>query len=235
MDNEALERFEREFNRSYIAKKRINIILCSITALLGIIAVILNLIISKEGVLIFRYLTIDGTIFTATLSLICAGVNIMEMTKLTEVTHRWVYYIRFASAVAEGLIFLVVMLSQLPVFDEHMHLWRYDMFLMHLIIPVITFMSFAVNDSPIGKLRLRQKIQGNLFVLLYAIVVIYLIATGSIASKYVPYFFLDVVNNPLIQTILSIIFIFILGCFISQIMYQLNLRYSWRWYRRKKK
>ena len=216
------------FNAKYRRKKIINIIISAATVLMGIFAVVFIFRHDAEGLYSFRWLTVDGTIFTTVLTATAVVVNIIEFKDYTELTKTFVYLIRLSSAVTEGIIFLVVMISQLPFFEDHMHLLRPDMLFMHVLIPILTIASFIYNDSPIGKFRFKLVFAGNAFALLYAATVVTLIATGLIYTEMVPYFFLDVRQTSIALVLASAFVIFCIGTVLCYILVELNRRIYWR-------
>ena len=216
------------FNAKYRRKKITNLIISCITVLLGIFAIYYIFVFEDGGLKTFRWLTVDGTIFTTFLTAIVVVVNIVEFRKYTELTKTFVYLIRLSSAVTEGIIFIVVMISQLPCFEDHMHLVRPDMLIMHVIIPILTVISFIYNDSPIGKFRLRWVFAGNAYALTYTVVVITLIATKVITQDKIPYFFLDIRQTGVPTVLLCASAIFCIGMGLCYALVELNRRMYWR-------
>ena len=231
MDPDKIEQIERLFKHRYQIKKTVNLLISIVIVVLGITSVVFIWNYDRDGLLTFRWMTVDGTIFTTVIALFYVAVSILELMRYTELTNLNVYFMRLASAVAESLIMVVVLLSQLPISPEHMHLFRYDMFNMHLLIPVLTVLSFILNDSPIGELTFWQKLHGTWFVTLYAAVILTLIATGILPHEQIPYFFLDVANIPVLMTIICFVFIYALGYLLSHCLSKWNRRLSWLWFR----
>lgn len=231
MDTDRLEQIEEAFKKRYKQKKLFNLMICTVIFLSGITALILIWNLDQEGPLTFRWMTVDGTIFTTAIAFFYVLVNIREITQYTELTNRIVYFTRLASATAESLIFLVVMMSQLPVFPQHMHILRFDMFLMHVLIPILTVESFLVNDSPVGKLKLPKLLHGTWFITFYASIVLTLIAKGIITTEMVPYFFLDIVNLPPLAFAGYFVIIYCISFCLSCGLYEANRRLSWLWFR----
>ena len=230
MESDKIERIELSFKRRYRIKKLVNLLISILIAVSGIISVLFIWNYDREGLLTFRWMTVDGTIFTTTAAVFYVVVSILEMARYTELTSRSVYFARLASAVAEGLIVIVVLLSQLPFSPEHMHIFRFDMFQMHILIPVLTILSFILNDSPIGKLSFRQKLQGTWFITLYAAVILTLILTGIIPAGQIPYFFLDVADMPVLAFIGCFVFIYSVAILLSHHLSSLNRKLSWLWF-----
>ncbi|MBQ7624835.1 MAG: hypothetical protein IJS65_06150 [Clostridia bacterium] len=230
-DFERIELIERRFRRRYRQKKILNLLISAVIAVLGVSSVVYIWNYDGDGLLTFRWLTVDGTVFTTGIALICIAVSIYDIIQYTEITDKSIYFMRLASAVAESLIMTVVLLSQLPVFPEHMHIFRYDMFNMHMLIPLLTVLSFVTNDSPIGKLTPRQKMHGTWFITIYTAVVLTLILTGYIPPDKIPYFFMDVVNMPLYMLAVSFLLIYGLSFLLSHLLSYLNGKLSWMWFK----
>ena len=232
MENDRLESIEIGFKRRFKLKKLVNLIICAVIAVLGITSFVYILNYDGDGFLTFRWMTVDGTVFSTVIAIVYCAASILEMAKYTEITFNFVYYLRLASAVAEGLIMVVVLLSQLPFSPQHMHIQRFDMFNMHIVIPILTVASFVFNDSPMGKLKARKILHGMWFVTLYSVTVVTLILTKAIPEGMVPYAFVDVLNTPALAIILSAVFIYGLSFLLSFVFYRLNKKLSWCWFRK---
>ena len=231
MSAKKIEKIEQRFQKRYQTKKIVNLVISLLIAILGILSVIYIWNHDQDGLLTFRWMTVDGTIFTTVISFAFTIVNITEILKYTELTSKTVYFARLASAVAEGLILIVVLLSQLPFFPEHMHILRFDMFQMHIVIPILTISSFVLNDSPLGRLRFPQILQGTWFVTLYAVTILGLILSGTIPSDMIPYAFLDVFHMNGLSIFLTVCFIYALSIFLSRYLSELNRKLSWIWFK----
>ena len=216
------------FNAKYRRKKIINIIISIATVLMGIFSVHFIFMHDADGVFTFRWLTVDGTIFATVLTAIAVVVNIVEFEKYTELTKSFIYLIRLSSAVTEGIIFIVVMISQLPFFKDHMTIFTPENMLMHVLIPILTIVSFIYNDSPIGKFRFRWIFAANAYAFLYAIVVVILIAKGHISQDLVPYFFLDIRSTGVAFVLGIAAIIFCIGMGLSYLFVELNRKVYWR-------
>ena len=231
MSADRITLIEEAFKRRYMNKKLLNLAVCGLIAVLGITSFIYIWTHDREGALVFRWLTVDGTLFTTAIAVFYVAVGIMEISRYTELTSRVVYFTRLSSAVAECIILIVVLISQLPIFSEHMHIFRYDMFNMHILIPILTVASFIMNDSPIGKLSVIQKFRGTWFVTVYAAVVISLIVSDVIRTEQIPYFFMDVKHLPPLSLLGYILFIYCLGYLLSHSLSTLNRKLSWLWFK----
>lgn len=218
---------EQNFDRQYRIKKLVNLAVSLIIAALGISSFIYIFVHDGDGWLTFRWLTVDGTLFTTILSVFFLVIDIIDFNNLSEHSSTMVYFARLAAAVAEGLIMIVVLISQLPIFSEHMHIFRYDMFNMHILIPLLMIASFVLNDPPIGKLRFLQKLHGTWYVSLYAAIIITLILTGVIPTERIPYFFLDVTHLPLLDLVTYFVMIYVIAISLSHLFSYLNRKLSW--------
>lgn len=225
------EALEKDYLGRFRKKKRVNISVCSLIFILGVLSVIFIFKFDKEGIMTFRWLTVDGTIFTTVGALIYIVVNLIEMYGKTEVTYISAYYVRLSCAVAEALIMTVVLMSQLPIFEEHMHIFRFDMFNMHILIPVLTISSFVLNDAPIGKIKPFYRLRGTWFVTFYSVVIITLILTDTITGSMIPYFFLDFDNMSASLILITFVVIYGSAYLLSWGISELNRKLSWRWFK----
>lgn len=231
MDAERIDRIEQLFRRRYNRKKQVNVLISALIAGLGASSLLYYWIRYGDGALTFRWMTVDGTVFTTAIALFYVAASAFELARYTELTSRAVYFMRLAAAVAEGLIMIVVLVSQLPCFPEHMHVFRFDMFNMHLLIPVLTAASFVVNDSPIGKLKAKQLLHGTWFVTLYAVTVLTLILTGAIPQTLIPYPFMDVAHMSAPAIAGTLLFIYGVSFGLAYLFSRWNRKLSWLWFR----
>lgn len=229
MTDEEYLKIGEKLKQRYKMKKSVNILISAVIVLLGTVSVAFIFRFDKEGILTFRWLTVDGTLFTIVCSSAFIAINLIEIFYKTELTAVSVYYIRLSGAVAEGLIMIVVLLSQLPIFEDHMHILRFDMFNMHLLIPLLTISSFIINDAAIGKLKLKDLLKGTRFVTVYAVIIIILIQSGVLKSKEIPYFFLDFANMEWWLILMGFAIIYGIGILLSYCISEMNRKLSWLW------
>ena len=220
-----------EFDRRYRNKKLLNLLISLVIIVTGVMSVAYIWVFDGDGILTFRWMTVDGTLFTVAMTTFYFVVNLAELARKTELTMRPAYFARLSSSVAECIIMIVVLLSQLPFFSEHMHILRYDMFCMHILIPVLTVASFVLNDTPLGRLRPKELLLGTAFVTVYAVIIVALIQTGRITQEYIPYFFLDFDNIGVLYVFGSFVFIYCLAFGLSLGLSKLNKRLYWRWFK----
>ena len=121
MDSAAMQAYDRiqeAFDRRYRVKKATNLTVSAVIALLGVTSFLYGLRLEPMPT-IFRWMTVDGTLFTTFGAIVYIAVNLVELLRKTELTRVSAYYIRLSSAVAESVILSVVLVSQLPFFPEH--------------------------------------------------------------------------------------------------------------------
>ena len=237
MDNRAekLEKLEKNFVNRYRKKKVVNLIVGAMIIAMCVFALIRMASIDREGLLMLRWMTVDGTLFTLTLTIFFFVVIIVELKRHTELTRRAVYFTRLSSAVAVSVILIVVLISQLPIFPMHLHLTRPDMFCMHIAVPLLVIASFTMNDSPLGKLSKKETFYGTSFVTFYAVIILSLIGTGVIKREYIPYGFLDIKAMSLPVIIGTIAVFYVMGYALSSGLSKMNRKLYWRWFRQRTK
>ena len=226
-----LDRVEKALDRSLIRKNSANICVSALIVILGVSSFLYGLTI-EPSVTIFRFLTVDGTLFTTVGALCCIVINIAELVRMEDVSSPAAFYIRFSMAVAESVIFIVVAFSQLPFFEEHLPVFdRYDSFVMHAVIPVLGVGSFLFNDSPIGRLGRWERLAGASYVTVYAVIIVTLISTERLPSELIPYFFLDYRNNGFGVFALAFVFVYGVAYLMGWILSEWNMKCSWLWFR----
>ena len=87
-------------------------------------------------------------------------------------------------------------------------LLRYDMINMHLNIPILTVVTFVLNDEAIGKCSWKKLTGGLIFLELYSISVVTLILLRVIPEEKIPYRFLNVWSGQAWYTIAVALIVF---------------------------
>ena len=219
------------FELRYRKKKITNICISVLIVLLGVSSFVYGWHL-EPSITIFRYLTVDGTLFTTVGAAVFVIANLVEILADTEVTRVSVYFIRLSAAVAESVIFIVVVFSQLPFFSQHLPVVdRYDSFVMHVLIPVLGVFSFLINDSPIGRLKPIQLWHGTWFVTFYAVIVLSLIATEILPTELIPYFFLDFRHVHWSVFMFAFAFVYTSAYLMADRLSEWNRRLSWLWFK----
>ena len=226
-----INEFSERFSRRYILKKRVNALLCFFIALCGTSAVLYSRFIFHNALFDrLRYMTFWGTIFTSAVSFIFGIVCIIEAKKETEVTYRWVYFLRLSSATTEAVILSVVMIGLMQIVPDNPDITSYPGFMMHLVVTTTTIASFLLNDSPLGKPKGLEPFKGTIFLATYAVVMTILFGTGTLGSERAPYSFLDFDHTSLLFRLLSLVCIFAIGYVVSWLLMRLNMKLSWIWF-----
>ena len=226
-----IERVEKALDRSLIRKNTANICVSAVILLLGVTSFLYGLTL-EPSVTIFRFLTVDGTLFTTCGALACIIINLVEIFRREDIVFTATYYIRLSMAVAESVIFIVVVFSQLPVFAEHLPVFdRYDSFVMHVMIPILGVASFLFNDSPIGKLSPGKCLLGASYVSVYAVIIVTLISTERLPAELIPYFFLDYRTNGFGIFLLAFVFVYTVAYLMGWGLSVWNRKCSWLWFR----
>ena len=82
-NNEIIRNFEeiqRAFDRQYRKKKHANLIISMLIAVLGVTSFLYGLRLESIPT-IFRWLTVDGTVFTTISAMLCIIVNVVEVLR----------------------------------------------------------------------------------------------------------------------------------------------------------
>ena len=235
-----IEEFSRRFRRRYILKKKVNALLCFLIAFCGISAVIYSMLAFHKDLFDrLRFLTYCGTIFTAIVSFAFGVVCFAEAAKETEVTYKWVYFLRLSSAATELIIFAVVMFGLLPIVPDIPDVRSYSGIMTHIVVPFATVASFLLNDPPFGKPKAADPLKGMIFVGFYGLVMTISFASGILSSEIAPYSFFDFKKTSLLFKLACLAGILAVSYGASWLLMRLNMKLSWVWFydlkKRKKK
>lgn len=227
-NTDRLEQLSLQFDKRFRMKKTLNLVISLIIFLLGIIPIYLVFFV-KEGIYGFRYLTVNGTIFTMTGAFIYVFVSLYEIITKNEITYIPVYFLRLSCAVSETVIMIVVIIGLFTRDATPIDEW--DEVIIHAIMPVLMVASFLVNDSPIGKIRLRRLWNGTWFITVYGIISIIFYSSGLLPMSMIPYYFLNPTILPPIHIAFSIITIYMIAFTMAFILYFFNRKLSWLWFK----
>lgn len=231
VSNEELDEYIKGFNKRYFLKKSINAVICFLIFMCGLTGVLYSIFIFHNNLFNrLKYLTFLGTIYTSIISLIFGIISLNEGKNQTEVTNRKAYFLRLSSATTELVIFSTVMVGLSPLVPDNPDITSYPGIMMHLVIPLLTVLSFIFNDPPVGKLKIYEPLNGLAFVFIYAIIMTILFATGELSYKLAPYSFFDFKNTSIGYKLLCTLVIFTFGYFISRFLIFLNSKLSWIWF-----
>ena len=226
-----LDEMQLRFRRRYILKKTINMLMSFFIVFCGVTAVLYSVYIIGSNLFDrLRYMTFDGTIYTTVMSAAFTVVCIIEAVYETEITNRFVYFIRLSSAVTEFIIFAVVMFGLTPLVPDRPDIVTYTGFVMHIIIPTLTLICFIFNDAPIGRVKWYVPLNGTVYITLYAVIMVFVFATGILPPEKAPYSFFDFKHSSPWFVLACGIGIYVIGYLISLLLIRLNNRMSWVWF-----
>lgn len=171
---------------------RMNLFLNVLTIFLGITAFLYKANYEGSAVSCLREMTCDGTLFAVLVAAIISVQRILELTRKKSLPSRVCYFLHLSSAVTEALILMVVLIGLLPFVKDKPVFARYDMINMHVIVPLITMFSFVRYACYPGELKPRDRLNGLIFIILYAVTMITLILLNVVPEEKIPYSFLNV-------------------------------------------
>ena len=196
---------------------RMNLLISTLLVFFGVSSLVVSALSKAEEnfFLEFRYMTVNGTVFTTLISLIIAIVCVTQMATGRQLRLRQLSYLRLCSAVTETIIGVVILLSLFPFVPDNPNILTYDSFSMHVIIPLLSILSFLLNRSPVESIHPLLRLNCAWLITLYAAVVIALILGGLIPQEKIPYSFLEFNTRP-------IGYFIYFGCFIYSFTYVLS-------------
>lgn len=212
-----------------IKKKKLNLALNILISALGISSLFIKIFL-KEGVLAFRYFTIDGNLFTTVVSVIAVFVNFRELRARQESGSRRLFFLQLASAVTEAVIFIVVMVGFLPVFPDKPTVTPCDSFCLHVAIPILAVLRFIFFEKPQGILKPGKLLMGAIPIGVYGVGVVTAIKLGILPTSLAPYSFLDFDSYFLWYFFFALTGIPSVSYLWSWLFYRLNIRASFLWY-----
>lgn len=223
-----------DFKRRYKIKKQLNIIICSLIFILGISSFIFSAFYDMNGDFLseFRYMTINGTLFTSLLSLIVVILNFIEIRRGIEFSSHILYFTRLSSVVTESIIAIVIAMSFFPFIPDNPNILKFDSFNMHVIIPILSIVSFLINDPPIQNMKPIMRLYGSWPITIYAAVIITLILLGFIPQEHIPYSFLEIKTRPLWYILMFGCIVYGCAYALSWVFSEWNKKLSWLWFHR---
>ena len=223
------ELIDRKITERFRLKKKVNLIISILIVILGIATLYMAFGV-EVGISSFRYLTINGTLFTTIGSFVFIAANIYELTTGKEITNVPVYYIRLSCAVTETVIMLVILIAFMM--GDASGLDKWNQVGTHIVIPVLTVSSFVANDAPIGKVAPLKRLCCTIFITVYSIIIIALFGSGVLPMDMIPYAFIDWRVVPVWQIICYAGIVYFIAFMIATVLYQLNKKLSWLWFRK---
>ncbi|SCX08217.1 hypothetical protein SAMN02910436_00622 [Ruminococcaceae bacterium P7] len=199
--------------------------LCAAVFVLGLIS--LTVAVARDGEQwqrAFRFMTVIGTLYTTLLSGVVFAVTLRKRDRADTP----LFFLRLCAAVSECVIAIVILLSFLPFIPDSPDIFRFDSFVMHVAIPLLTVISFVVCARPAGDMPPLTHFNGSWLLVVYSAVVTALIITGVMPTEDIPYSFLEISTRPLWYVLLSAGIIFGTAYFLSFLLSAVNRRLSVR-------
>ena len=209
----------------------LNLVISSLILILGISSIIVSAYVkAPENFLFeFRYMTVNGTVFTSIIAFMILIVSIIEAKSGKYSIADRLYYFRLSSAITESIIAVVIAMSFFPAVPDSPNILSYESFNMHVIIPILSIVSFLLNRSPRETMHPLLRLNCAWLITIYASIVITLILTGTMPQDKIPYSFLDFRTRSIWYIVYFGFFIYSFTYVLSYIFTNLNKRMSSFW------
>ena len=170
-------------------KKQLNILISLTISVLGFCSFFISVVrdMNWDFLSDFRFMTINGTVFTSIISLITAVISLAEIIKGEDIKLEKFYFLRLTSVVTESIIAIVILMSLFPFIPDKPDILKYDSFNMHVIIPALTIISFLIAEPPSDKIKPVMRFNGSALITIYSVIIVSLILWGVIPQKDIPY------------------------------------------------
>lgn len=213
-------------------KKQLNILISLTISVLGFCSFFISVVrdMNWDFLSDFRFMTINGTVFTSIISLITAVISLAEIIKGEDIKLEKLYFLRLTSVVTESIIAIVILMSLFPFIPDKPNILKYDSFNMHVIIPILTIVSFLIAEPPSDKIKPIMRFNGSALITIYSVIIVSLILWGVIPQSEIPYSFLEVNTRPLWYILLAGVIIYAGAYFLSWGYIELNKKISKSWY-----
>ena len=213
-------------------KKQLNILISLTISVLGFCSFFISVVrdMNWDFLSDFRFMTINGTVFTSIISLITAVISLAEIIKGEDIKLEKFYFVRLTSVVTESIIAIVILMSLFPFIPDNPDILKYDSFNMHVIIPILTIISFLIAEPPSDKIKPVMRFNGSALITIYSVIIVSLILWGVIPQSEIPYSFLEVNTRPLWYILLAGVIIYAGAYFLSWGYIELNKRVAKSWY-----
>ena len=209
-------------------RRTLNLLLCAAVFVLGLSS--LAVAVARDGAQwhrVFRFMTVIGTLYTTLLSGVVFAVTLRRRGD-ADASDAPLFFLRLCAAVSECVIAIVILLSFLPFIPDSPDIFRFDSFVMHVAIPLLTVISFVVCAPPAGEMPPLTHFNGSWLLVVYSAVVTALIITGVMPREDIPYSFLEISTRPLWYVLLSAGIIFGTAYLLSFLLSTANRRLSVR-------
>ena len=213
-------------------KKQLNILISLTISVLGFCSFFISVVrdMNWDFLSDFSFMTINGTVFTSIISLITAVISLAEIIKGEDIKLEKFYFLRLTSVVTESIIAIVILMSLFPFIPDKPNILKYDSFNMHVIIPILTIISFLIAEPPSDKIKPVMRFNGSALITIYSVIIVSLILWGVIPQSEIPYSFLEVNTRPLWYILLAGVIIYAGAYFLSWGYIELNKKISKSWY-----
>ncbi len=217
-------------NRHERAAARVNLLLSAAIFALGAASLTVSVLSKPQENYFyeFRYMTVNGTVFTTLISLIILPVYAVQLRTGKVIVIKQLYFFRLSAAVTECIIAVVILLSFFPLVPDNPSILSFDSFNMHVVIPLLSILSFLMSESPAKAIHPLMRLNCAWLITLYAVVVITLIITGFIPQEKIPYSFLDFHTRPLHYIIPFGFFVYSFTYVLSVLLTEGNRRLFFR-------
>lgn len=187
-----------------IHKTRLSLLLNTAVSVLGALSLTAAVVRESERWLrVFRYMTVIGTLYTTLLSCAVFVLGLRALRTGREAGGAPLYFLRLSAAVTESVIAIVIALSFLPSIPDDPDIFRFDSFIMHVLLPPLSVTAFVLGAPPQAKQRPLTHFNGSWLLTVYSAAVTAMIITGVMPPGEIPYSFLEAGSRPLWYVLLA--------------------------------
>ena len=162
-----------------IHKTRLSLLLNAAVSVLGALSLTAAVVRESERWLrVFRYMTVIGTLYTTLLSCAVFVLGLRALRTGREAGGAPLYFLRLSAAVTESVIAIVIALSFLPSIPDDPDIFRFDSFIMHVLLPPLSVTAFVLGAPPQAKQRPLTHFNGSWLLTVYSAAVTAMIITG---------------------------------------------------------
>ncbi len=144
-------------------------------------------ILASEGLLVFKYYTVDSNIFVGLASLLLIVYECLALNNKVKEIPKYVYLLKYIGTVAVTLTFLVTLVYLAPSYgNKFWFLYQNSNLFFHLLVPILSFISFVCFEKT--DFKLKHTLYGISTMIIYGIFYVINILihqeNGKIAFKY---------------------------------------------------
>lgn len=180
---------------------------------------------SAERIEAFKFFTVDSNVIMGVMALVFARYEILLIRKKINIIPNIIYGLKLATTVSVVLTFLVTAFFLAPIVEDgYFSLFKNSNLFFHLIIPILSFLSFICFEKN-EKLEFKYTFVGIIPMILYAIFytinILMHLENGKVSVKYDWYWFLQGNINAIVFVIPIM---FVVTYCISFVIWKLNKR-----------